>query len=267
MATFTTMPREIRDQIYKLCLITDKFIYPYVTYYEEMDGIEPYNKQADKLAVSLLIVSKQIRDEAAPILFGGNTFHLCLVNPCKSQISVPERLWSVHEKHFRHIELAFDARDIHPDIILPAYDEVEDFMSQPITLRYSRITEFHEHLLRRLQILWEWKLDIIWNFVHLGKATFRFDISNCYCTQKCCDQFPYFFDYLMHYCLTKGFNKRCTIQGLIAKEHFKWLHKKGYLCQFCPSKQGESLSAKCEWATRTLPAPKTQSVEDDIVPG
>ncbi|KAI4284238.1 MAG: hypothetical protein L6R38_001569 [Xanthoria sp. 2 TBL-2021] len=78
MTAFTDLAFELREQIYNLSLLTSKTIYPYPTHYEEVQGAAAYRNWAveEKIAAGLLGTNKQIRLEAAEVLFGKNVWHL-----------------------------------------------------------------------------------------------------------------------------------------------------------------------------------------------
>lgn len=111
MANFAILPREVRDNIYQYCLVTANIIYPYIAYYEQEDGIKPYSKSKENLAIGLLGVKKSIQDEAATVLFGQNTWHLS--DPSSGK-RFPQLLWTKYTDDFRHVQLKLDIRDYHP---------------------------------------------------------------------------------------------------------------------------------------------------------
>jgi hypothetical protein len=75
MATFTTIPTEIRNKIYKLVLVRDEAVT-----ISSPRGIgqtalrRTLRKQKYSKAASLLMVNKQINIEAKTVFYGHNTF-------------------------------------------------------------------------------------------------------------------------------------------------------------------------------------------------
>ena len=67
------LSRKLRDRIYKYCLVVPGNIVHYPEYYSH-DKLNDYNDRKLTGFLSLLYVSKQIHDEAAPIFYGKNTF-------------------------------------------------------------------------------------------------------------------------------------------------------------------------------------------------
>ncbi|KAL8992741.1 MAG: hypothetical protein Q9169_006873, partial [Polycauliona sp. 2 TL-2023] len=68
---FLHLPGEIRNQIYEMCLVVHGTINPHPNHQQE-NRIVP--KGQSKPSVALLRVSKQVKAEAQPILFGKNTW-------------------------------------------------------------------------------------------------------------------------------------------------------------------------------------------------
>ncbi|KAL8643853.1 MAG: hypothetical protein Q9226_008079 [Calogaya cf. arnoldii] len=68
---FLRLPGELRNQIYELCLVVDGTINPYPAQYQD-NLIVP--KGQSKPSVALLRVSKLVKAEAQPILYGRNTW-------------------------------------------------------------------------------------------------------------------------------------------------------------------------------------------------
>ena len=116
MTAFTDLSLELREQVYKLSLLTSKIIYPYPTYYEEVQGAVAYRNwpAEEKIAAGLLGTNKQIRAEATKFIFGNNVWHLSGVKevPVKSQKEWPETVWTAHRGQFRHVEVTFHFGDL-----------------------------------------------------------------------------------------------------------------------------------------------------------
>jgi hypothetical protein len=72
---FLDLPREIRDQIYILVLVPPNGIKAYRGMRRRTNIFYQYNSTIDKLSISLLMTSHQIRHEALTI-FNTNTLHI-----------------------------------------------------------------------------------------------------------------------------------------------------------------------------------------------
>ncbi|KAL8992560.1 MAG: hypothetical protein Q9169_007002 [Polycauliona sp. 2 TL-2023] len=119
MTAFTDLPYEIREQIYKLSLVTGWYtICPYPTMFEELEGYVADRDRDwtidERLAVGLLGTTKQARTEAAKIIFGMNSWHLSGRKqlPATQDIDWPEAVWKAHRDDFRSVVVNFDSNDL-----------------------------------------------------------------------------------------------------------------------------------------------------------
>lgn len=104
---FMDLPPEIRLMIYDYCLIVEgRRITPYPS--EADRAIMPTPPSKEKPAVALLQVSRQIRQEAQPSLYGKNVW--CL--SWQSRPLLPHELWIDNRHLFRHLSIRFDHRDV-----------------------------------------------------------------------------------------------------------------------------------------------------------
>lgn len=99
---FLKCPREIRDMIYELHLVGDSEIVPYPGTWELEAASE------SRPSPALLLVSKQLANEARPILYGKNQWRL----PVHSQHPT---IFSLYPLLFRDITAFFDGRDLTGD--------------------------------------------------------------------------------------------------------------------------------------------------------
>ena len=118
MSHFLRLPPEIRNSIYKYCLIVDYPIAPYLSTYElcilavhdreiKKGKRKPVSKP-ELPAVSIIQVSKQLHLEASPILYGQNHWK----HPqCWSNYECSKSIFDYHEAFFRKIEVSFDWRE------------------------------------------------------------------------------------------------------------------------------------------------------------
>ncbi|KAI4196581.1 MAG: hypothetical protein LQ346_003199 [Caloplaca aetnensis] len=118
------LPPEIRLIIYDYCLVVAGRITPYPSEADRaIQGTTPSNETS---AVALLQVSRQIREEARPSLYGKNVW--CLSG--QSAPLLPYQLWIDNRHLFRHLFVRFDHRDVSEE-------------------SRSEISAFHAHVMGR----------------------------------------------------------------------------------------------------------------------
>ncbi|KAL8776671.1 MAG: hypothetical protein Q9213_008181 [Squamulea squamosa] len=100
------LPPEIRNIIYEYCLVIPSEIVPYPTEAEKRN--ETLTFRCEKPAVALLVVSRQVRDEACVYLYGKNVWRLSLqLGSC-----FPTTVWDANAPLFRHITTSLNHLDI-----------------------------------------------------------------------------------------------------------------------------------------------------------
>lgn len=72
---FLDLPLDLRSSIYTLCLVVPGNVVHYPEYYSH-DKLSDYKDRKLMDFLSLLYVSKQVHEEAAPIFYGQNTFRV-----------------------------------------------------------------------------------------------------------------------------------------------------------------------------------------------
>lgn len=121
MSDFFKLPRELRDEVYVLCLMADYEINAEPTTWEKAD-IDA-NPPTDKPSVALLRVSKPVYAEASIILYGRNHFRL----PTLPDHKKPS-IFKHHGPLFRHIVVSFalrDATEQESNILAKADSEIQ----------------------------------------------------------------------------------------------------------------------------------------------
>lgn len=120
---FLKLPNEIKDMIYRYCLVVEGPISPYPAYFEEADlgpwrnGIPSIGTRGSKVSsLALLRVCKSIATRAKNILFSENTRHLTH----DSQDRSLKPLWKQvleqpHHPRIGHLIVAFDCADFEFD--------------------------------------------------------------------------------------------------------------------------------------------------------
>lgn len=97
---FFTIPREVRDMIYKLVLVVESELVPYPAWWEREAAKAPHPDP------EILLVCKAIAEEARPVLYGQNKWRIASNFPDKKTI------FTMHPLLFRDITLLFDGRDL-----------------------------------------------------------------------------------------------------------------------------------------------------------
>ncbi|KAL8904776.1 MAG: hypothetical protein Q9207_003040 [Kuettlingeria erythrocarpa] len=100
------LPPEIRLMIYDYCLVVGGRITPYPSKADR--AVQATTPRNETPAVALLQVSRQIREEARPSLYGKNVW--CLSG--QSSPLLPYQLWIDNRHLFRHLFVRFDHRDV-----------------------------------------------------------------------------------------------------------------------------------------------------------
>ena len=199
------MPREIRDMIYKRCLLYDGEIIPFPREYERQVypngfGIEPLGPKMrreknasnaffgypivkrearqteNKPCVALLGVNSTIRDEAATILFGMNTWRVS----AKSYVQDDRyRLWKTYARYFRHVITSFYALDVYETAQLNFSEEFDDHVN---AMDYAN---HHEKRLRSLTDGFTARRDILHQ---MNLKSLAIDFFRLSCPMRCCRQ-------------------------------------------------------------------------------
>lgn len=174
MANFMDLPREIRDQIYKLLLTVGVEIVAHPTYFEKLTKFRA--KGVIRPAVALLRVNKQIGGEAAIVLYGDNTW----------RIPDPDRFESeIYEKYgnlFRHVTIHLDRRDIDTQITTRSVVRAHERLA-PSTMD-ERMKRIHNDRLKYLGHLIYLKGLAAGYMTCIQSLTLVLD--NLYCPGGCC---------------------------------------------------------------------------------
>lgn len=180
MASFMSLPLEICMEIYKLCLVSDQMICPYVSINEKSYGHRVYSEWSleEKLDLGLLGVSKTIHNEASIVFYGDNTW--CISNLFLEN----EEFWERHIQFMRHIEVGFHQGDpIVNESIVPRGRA----FTQPPSERTSRdidiMAGWHDRFLWMQLDIWREKIDTI---EKMNLASLKIDLGNCFCPTLCC---------------------------------------------------------------------------------
>lgn len=163
--------------IYEYCLVVNYELNPHPTDYEQYAIQRPLPRKPD---VALLEINKQIRDEAAIVLYGKNIWRVSH----QSNVLVQPEIWR-KVSLFRHVVVSFDFRDLHSSHLL-------EISLAVLKSRRSMETEADEvsastiiHAKRRFDLQSPWMAKMRWvGAMHLKSIVL--DFSNALCPNGCC---------------------------------------------------------------------------------
>ena len=192
MAGFLDLSREIRDMIYKLCLVTEKVIVPFKEHYP-LDRVKDIGFRDNMPTVALLGVSKLIGAEAAEILYGKNTWRITSEAPDyyhagEAGYLNDVQLWKRRAGLFRHIYLVFNHRDIDPDKyshqIEWEHEDLENSQETSRTQQWILQDTLHGRADDLMKDTWHDKLEFLPKMPNL--VTVQIDVAKLYCSSGCC---------------------------------------------------------------------------------
>lgn len=177
MANFTDLPREIRDQIYKLLLTVGAEIVAHPTYFQKRTNFEA--EGANRPAVALLRLNKQIGGEAAVVLYGNNTWRI-------ADSDRDARGSEIYEKYgnlFRHVTVHLDRRDTDEFFTTLRIEQTYERLA---SLKMDkRIKDTHDHRSEILdQFICARRSLIEDHMTYIQSLTLVVD--NLYCPSGCC---------------------------------------------------------------------------------
>ena len=262
--------------IYKICLLSKNVIYPYGSCWEKMDGIKVYSQlePEDKLAVSLLEVSKFVRKEAASILFRQNVWHLSNTNALSRDQTFPQLLWQRHMNQFRHIRIAFDLRDLPPAdrALIRRLNGVKSAPEGDARMKVA-----HDGAIECLLMLWREKARMLRD---MTLHTLKVQLCECYCPSSCCEIVENVLnntnllhclrprpahnpaEHSEHRSASAAFSRSLsepspshishtiTVIDFLCMwgvENWDLCHRQGFGCEICPKKDGRRLTNVCSW--------------------
>lgn len=179
MFNFMGLPRELRDEVYKLCLTVGAEIVAYPSRFQA-----PTDFTADGVSrptVALLRVNKQIGGEAAIVLYGENVWRLQgLLLLFDKRF---HRMFWEHGHELRHLTLTLDRRDMKP-LDSEFLHEIHTWTPQELGSRTP--SEFiHdiqlEHLRNAIELIQE---DLADHMKNIQSLTLKVD--ELFCVNGCC---------------------------------------------------------------------------------
>lgn len=178
--SFVTLPQELRDMIYDLCLV-----YPVEL------AVLPSRRDRDDIATGsalrwpsapLLAVSSMIRAQAAHAFYGKNRWMLScrILTDEEPEIPLPALFWS----HVRHVSVRFDCDVVDPTEMGRISRDLFTGQNASLT-NIARTMVIHEERKKHLVEVWLKMCSAldIWN---LQLVSLQMDFTHCYCPSGCC---------------------------------------------------------------------------------
>ena len=183
MTGFLDLPLEIRNDIYKLALITENdVIMPVLNklelYVEEDININMAISRwvKDELGFGLLAASKVISQEVKPIFYGGNTWYFSAETLVRHRDTTTYNLREPYKSNlqfFRKISMRFDRRDIREAEI--TWERTWTHMPQFLTKRSKNARKYNAQL-----AVWAQLIDAL---AQMPLTTLDLDLWNCSITE------------------------------------------------------------------------------------
>ena len=176
---FLGLPREIRDQIYKCCLVAEFDIVMHPEEYEISDV--PSFWVDSQPCVSLLQLNWQIYRETFPVFYGKNTFRM----PTDVQYNT---IYQKYGQYIHHITVHLDYREVtdaEKQAIAIAEHMAPDTAFAPTRPDAARWRHIHKRHLDLMTSKWQPRR----NFIRLHMTaldTIKLDLSWYYCPGLCC---------------------------------------------------------------------------------
>ncbi|KAK7916901.1 hypothetical protein PG985_010509 [Apiospora marii] len=138
MPNFLDLPRELRDQVYELCLVGERLL----NLQNPIYGDWGYSYDHYGLTTGLLRVSKNVHREASLVLYSQNIFDLTLPQGNGHAL---EKIGHHNAQHIRHVVIKF------PDFCSRAsvHDHLSDVMAANVASMRSHCTHLHTVMVSR----------------------------------------------------------------------------------------------------------------------
>lgn len=172
---FLETPREVRDMIYNLVLVGDSEIVPYPGKWESSAVSKSHPSPA------LLAVSKQIADEARPVLYGKNQWRL----PAHTRYR--DSIFSLHPLLFRDVTEFFDGRDLPEDdrVVLARYRHSRpDSFFRAKDVEAAKARQIHSTYLAEVSCYWARKQALLYSMGQL--RSLLINVEGLFCPSGCC---------------------------------------------------------------------------------
>ena len=194
MAAFLELPTEIRNMIYRYCLVKNRTLIPYEEYYQLSKADLEFRK--DLPTVALLQVCKIIETEAAEVLYGDNTWRVTSKDGSLDSSLLAKReinVWNRRPSIFKHIVLVFDQQDVDREELdkrtLQFHESGPDFKAYgEVSSLDNRSRFMHTQARSIMRHSWGQRFMMIYDMTHLASITF--DLSRLFCHAGCCRKEP-----------------------------------------------------------------------------
>ncbi|KAL8894873.1 MAG: hypothetical protein Q9207_008380 [Kuettlingeria erythrocarpa] len=194
--TFTGIPVELRLKIYRLVLVVKGVINPYPGYFQSGQQVE---EEQTMPSVALLRTCRQLREEAAPILYGQNTFPLNVTSDdLIASVSLGRldglqqewlgSFWTTQASNIQHVVTAFSMADLHPqhkveisERFFNHYRAGGDTVSYPtdsVRGKHQIISTIQTQQAAFQREAWYVKTGLFWDMTNLRSLTLEF--RDCY---------------------------------------------------------------------------------------
>jgi len=176
---FLGLPREIRDQIYDLCLVADFEIVMYPEEYEIHDV--PSFWTEDQPCVALLQLNKQGYSETFPVFYGKNVFRM----PTNTRYN---RTFRKYSRYIHYISIHLDYREVTEQekqaiaIAEHMAPDTDFALARPDAARWRHI---HKRHLDLMISKWQRRRNFITNQM-TALEEIELDLSWYYCPGLCC---------------------------------------------------------------------------------
>lgn len=180
MSHLLDLPTEVREMIYKYCLLTSKTINPYRTEYHQEAELcfTQFTTNTETPTIGLLAVNTTIREEASLVFYSKNRLHI----PWDAEHPSSLALCGKHNAHFRHVVMDFAFRGIvDADRPYPS----PSFLPPENRLRGEDwlVMQSHERRVRDLLDKWQDKFRLLQD---MRLKSLVIDLTDCWCPQACC---------------------------------------------------------------------------------
>ena len=177
MASFLSLPREVRDMIYKECLVVGVEINPYPAFYESTT-----RSNAHDLSLALLSVNRLIGAEARIVLYEANRWRTnSVTSPNK------EAIFQLYPELFRNITLCLSHRDVDDNTKARIYYETHSLPENHWwgeDNEEQKATHIHEKCLS--EALNSWASSVLGIHMLPNLQFLKYDLEHLYCPSGCC---------------------------------------------------------------------------------
>ena len=200
---FMKFPPEIRDNIYRLSLVTGKEVVMYPEPHE-MDDLPNFGRS--RPCVELLQVNKQVHEEASPVFYGENMFRL----PVKAE---HHAVFIKYRALIHHASLRLDWKEVtdQQKISIATVEHcTPDAAFARARPRAARWRHIHKRHLQLMIGQWAPRRQLVVEDLPFLK-TIKLDLKKFHCPGTCCRIEP--FQHHLYHCFVKHLPLSFTTNG------------------------------------------------------